>query len=96
MGEKYREIFRLEQMLLSENIPYKLRPIFDGWQIEYPAGNGERVCSAVQHQFSYGSINDRIEIMGLTDNDEQVQGFLTAEDVFNRISAHYKSCVLKQ
>ena len=92
--ENYKEIFRLEQMLLSEDIPYDLHRYWDGWQIEYPNGE-ERVCSVIQHFGSYGSQDDLLEIMGITRDGEPVEGWLQAEDAFNRILAHYKGCVMK-
>lgn len=52
------------------------------------------ICSAIETPFSYGHENDRIEIMGLLTEEEEanfdsVTGNLTAEDVFERIKAHW-------
>ena len=95
----YKEIFKPEQMLLHENIPYRLRVAFDGFQIGYPelpSPSDDTVCSVIEHFGSYGHENDLLEIRGLTQNDGEVEGYLTAEDVFNRILAHYKGCEMKQ
>ena len=42
------------------------------------------------HDFSFGGHLGLLEIMGLTDDDD-VQGYLTAQDVYNRIAMHYLS-----
>ena len=94
-NESYKEIFRLEQMLLESNVPYKLRRLIDGWQICYPDLPPDNcVCSVIEHFGSYGHEDDLLEIMGLTQNDDgvdgTVEGWLSAEDVFNRICEHYK------
>ncbi len=52
------------------------------------------LCSAIETPFSYGHGNDRIEISGLLPEEEydsgcSVKGDLTAEDVFERIKAHW-------
>lgn len=52
------------------------------------------ICSAIETPFSYGHENDRIEISGLLTEEEyssgdSVKGDLTAEDVFERIKAHW-------
>lgn len=94
-NEKYQEIHKLCQILTEKGIPYVLVPICDGWQVCYPCEGPNRVCSAVQHYYSYGSGVDRIEIMGLLSKSEirsggGVAGYLTANNVAKRIIAHYK------
>ena len=53
----------------------------------------EAVCSAIQNAGSYGNEKDLIEICGLLTDEEleedSVKGYLTAEDVFNRIKEHW-------
>ena len=94
--ENYKEIFRLEQMLLSHNIPYRLRKLWDGWQIGYPdlPESKNIKCSVIQHFGSYGSKDDLLEIKGLTLNGEEVEGWLCAEDVYSRIVNHYLSQIM--
>ena len=89
---KYKEIFRLKEMLEKEKIPFIFRNIFDGFQICYPDIKN-KVCSVIEHKGSYGHNQDLLEIMGLLsdgETDDDVLGYLTAEDVFNRIYKHYK------
>lgn len=91
---KYKEIFRLKEMLEKENIHFIFRDLFDGFQICYPDIKN-KVCSVIEHGGSYGHNQDRLEIMGLISDEEtdDVLGYLTAEDVFNRIYKHYKENV---
>lgn len=92
---KYKEIFRLKEMLEKENIPFIFRDLFYGFQINYPDIKN-RVCSVVEHNYSYGHNQDRLEIMGLIsdeETDDDVLGYLTARDVFERIYKHIKENV---
>jgi hypothetical protein len=87
-----REMHRLANMLGGANIPYEIRELWGGLQIVYPNGD-DFVCSVVQDAFSYGGPNGYLEIMGLLTEEEgesdSVKGWLTAEDVFERISKHF-------
>lgn len=50
-------------------------------------GHGENlICDAICHSGSYGHEEGLLEIMGLTRNDDSVEGWLTSEEVFDRIS----------
>lgn len=90
----YTEITRLHVMLEDNRIPHLFRRLYDGWQVCYPEDK-ERKISAVQHCFSYGAHENRIEIAGgITPADgtsDIVLGHLTAEDVFGRIVTMYKA-----
>ena len=93
LDESYTEILKLDKMLTDANIPHTLDRFFDGWQICYPNNDG-RVADAIQHYGSYGNTENLLEIMGLVKPEEtsdSVLGHLTADDVFNRISEHYKA-----
>ena len=85
------EMRKLQRMLDEANISYDIRKIFSGEQIEYFGHNDRtkkgRVCSIICHEYSYGSDIELLEIMGfaLTDSDDGVEGYLTAEEVFDRI-----------
>ena len=86
------EIQKLSIMLSVTCIPFDFHPLYDGWQICYPNGEN-RVCDAICHSGSYGHENGLLEIMGLVDGeaDDEVEGYLTADEVFNRIVKHYFS-----
>jgi hypothetical protein len=58
--------------------------------IVYPSRKNY-VCDAVCHEYSYGGSLGLLEIMGLVGDDipDDVEGWLTAEEVFNRIRKHY-------
>lgn len=93
--KSYDEIFKLEAMLKAEGIPFKYhrQPDMCGFQICYPEDGENRVCSIILHSGSYGRSEGLLEIMGLLKPDEaqcdDVAGYLTAEDVFERIKAHH-------
>lgn len=82
------EIEKLIKLLESTNIPFETDIIFGTTQVCYPNCE-DIVCDAVCHQYSYGSKNGLLEIMGLTHNEDSVEGFLTAQQVFDRIQVHY-------
>lgn len=94
MLNTYNEINRLHEMLLDAEIPHEFYPYMGGCHVVY-SRNGQRVCSAIEHDYSYGHEYDTIEIMGLLTAEEaerdSVVGWLSADDVFNRIKADYIS-----
>ena len=91
---KYQEILKLHMMLLEKEIPHDIRRDCDGWHISYPCTGLDRVLSAVEFKGTYGAEKDLIEIMGLLTPEEllmdSIKGYLTAEEVFNRIKEHYE------
>ncbi len=103
---QYTEIFELKEMLEGANIPFVYTNesfmltdlVFEKHHIEYPCSWQEetryRVCSVIQGRGTYGAEQNLLEIMGLLTEEEQkndcVAGWLTAEDVFNRIKEHYE------
>ena len=92
LDENYTEILKLDKMLADANIPHTLDRFLDGWQVIYPSEE-KRIADAIQHYGSYGNTENLLEIMGLVKPEEtsdSVLGHLTADDVFNRISGHYK------
>ena len=73
-----------------------------GYHLCYPKNNDpdcveketfDIVCSVIEHDGSYGREQDLLEIMGLLTDEEyehdEVVGFLSAENVFERIKKHY-------
>ena len=91
----YTEILRLDEMLNEAGIPHTLHRMFDGFQVCYPTNNRESdiVMDAIQHYGSYGNAGNKLEIMGLLTPEEEecdsVLGYLTAEEVFERIRKHH-------
>lgn len=94
--DRFREIIRLHDMLTAENIPHSFEKWQDGWQVCYPVArpSPECVCDAVEFFGSYGHEHDLLEIMGLLTIEEKKQdsvlGWLPAEEVFERMSKHWK------
>ena len=87
------EITKLAVLLAKANIPFEITSCNDAPQICYPQ-RVERVCDAVCHKFSYGGDEGLLEILGLVDTDEigdDVEGWLTADEVFERIKTHYET-----
>lgn len=88
----YQEIIKLHNMLVEHDIPHVIRRVMDGWQVCYPTAD-DWIADAVEHRGSYGRANDKLEIMGLLTPEEakcdEVLGDLTAEEVFDRINAHW-------
>lgn len=95
-----REIDKLKKMLDDANIPYKYSHTVLGHDhICYPEDNitldastsfGNRRCSVIFGSGTYGYEKGLLEIMGLLTPEEEemdsVVGYLTAENVFDRIS----------
>lgn len=97
LNTNYKEIGRLLEMLADTDIPHSFHRLFDGWQIGYPCLpiEGDCVCSVIEQKFSFGHEDDLLEIMGLLTEEESVcddvLGYLTAEDVFERIKTHWEA-----
>ena len=96
--EEYLEIHKLREMLVAAQISHVFKRLFDGWQVCYPEDRQSEncVCDAVQHFGSYGSEDDRLELMGLLNEQEEeeyggVLGYLTAQEVFERIKTHWEA-----
>lgn len=83
-----REIERLTTMLDIANIPYELTMDSCGNennQVWYPSRD-HAICDVICHKYSYGGEDGYLEMMGLSENDDDdVEGWLTAEEVFFRI-----------
>ena len=96
MVDNYTEIFRLKKMLEKAKIPFDFSILHGGYHIVYTADSNKRICSVIEHDGSYGREKDLLEIQGLMTKEEleetqdNVLGYLTAEDVFQRIEKHWK------
>lgn len=90
------EMKKLIELLNSEAIPFDLVDDVEGNidnQVFYPCVE-KPICDVICHKYSYGGPEGLLEIMGLVDEDEvgdEVEGYLTAEEVFSRIQKDYHS-----
>ena len=85
------EMAKLIKILKKNNIPFEVTSCGGAPQVWYP-NRKHVVCDAVCHKFSFGGKDGLLEIMGLVDEEEvgdEVEGYLTAEEVANRIFEHY-------
>jgi len=87
------EMAKLATMLTNAGVPFE---VCDHWcgtkQICYPNCDN-KICDAVCFPGSYGYEKGLLEIMGLVDEEEvgdDVEGYLTAVAVFQRIYDHYR------
>lgn len=90
-------IKKLSDMLTAASIPYELTTDatdIPNNQLWYP-NHDNAVMDAISHKYSYGGDEGLIEIMGLLTEEEaeydDVVGYLTPENVFERIARHYHS-----
>lgn len=95
----YKEILSLADMLTGAGIPYEMHPLYDGWQLIY-APPREKPVSVIEHAYSYGGPLDQLEINGLLTQAEKkadaIMGFMTAEEVFERIHKHWRNVTDEQ
>lgn len=94
---EYTEMDKLIPLLCKADIPFDLTVIFGRPQIVYPSVYS-CVCDVICNRWSYGGSDGLLEISGITDDsfEDGVEGYLTAEEVFDRISKHYHSSCAKE
>lgn len=86
---------KLMNKLESANIPFIVEnDSFDSLHLMYPGDwNTGCKCSVICHKYSYGHEQGLLEIMGLLTDEEKkrdnVVGYLTAKEVFDRIYNDY-------
>lgn len=96
LNDKYKEIIRLHEMLEENDIPHVIRRWMDGWMVCYPVARPSEKCvmDAIEMFGSYGAHEDKLEIQGLLtpeeDEYDSIAGYLTAENVFERIKNHWE------
>ena len=88
------EMAVLVDMLESAHIPHEvIKDSYGCDQVVYPSKHN-CVCDAICHEFSFGYEKGLLEISGLLTPEEMemdgVVGWLTAEEVFDRILNHYE------
>lgn len=84
------ELEKLRDLLDAENIPYvnDTDNILNIDRVKYPDKNF--VCSVIYGKGSIGYEAGKLEIMGLAIPEQDiVEGYLTANEVFTRIFNHY-------
>lgn len=86
------ESANLVRLLVAAGVPHEVRIIYDGVQVLYPnlfRSVGDVIC----HSHSYGHERGLLEAMGVgaCDDLDDVEGWLTAETVFDRWYAHYQA-----
>lgn len=92
------EMTKLIEILKKSNIPFEIASCWGTPQVLYPNGK-HVVCDAICHKFSYGGKAGLLEIMGLVDKEkvgDDVEGYLTAEEVANRIFEHHHKALHKE
>lgn len=98
---KYTEIFKLKEKLDAIDLEYEFHDHSIGliqhehYQIVLLDEEGNRIVSIVQGSGTYGSYDNKLEIMGLLTPEEEecdsVVGWLSAEEVYERIMNYYAS-----
>ena len=81
------EMTTLIDMMISANIPFELTTDCCGnenGQLWYPSYENN-ICDVICHEYSMGGNKGLLEIMGLADREDDVEGWLSANDVFARI-----------
>lgn len=80
-SEKYSEIILLGQMLQERKIEHEQHDLYDGYQIIVPLPEPTKEISVIEHQCSYGSIMNLLEIWA----DGSIQGYLSAKQTLKII-----------
>ena len=75
------EMMKLAFGLYDRGIEFKAKSFFDGIQFII----GDLDWDAICHSGSYGHENGLIEVMGLPQCQDDVIGYLTAEEVLNMV-----------
>lgn len=81
----YTEMARLELYLQETKIPYRMDYVLEMPSVRYYGHGNKLICDAICHSGSYGHEDGLLEIMGLTRNNDSVEGWLTSREVFYRI-----------
>ena len=95
MAEQILEIERLDAMLRDAGIPFERADdlwskTFSIHRIQYPQ-RLKYVFSAIQGYGTYGSKENLLELWCRSKSPfEDPEGYLTAEEVFERIKKHYE------
>lgn len=80
-SEKYSEIILLGRMPQERKIEHEQHDLYDGYQIIVPLPEPTKEISVIEHQCSYGSIMNLLEIWA----DGSIQGYLSAKQTLRII-----------
>ena len=76
---------KMEKLLIENNIEYNRIRLFEGWQFYIRGTDGDIIC----HKYSYGGKDGLWESMGFVWDMGDVSGYLTAQEVINRLKEYY-------
>lgn len=76
---------KMEQLLIDNNIKYRRKRCYEGWQFYIHGTDGDIIC----HEGSYGGDDGLWESMGFDWDEEDVTGHLTAQEVVSRLKEYY-------
>ena len=76
---------KMEQLLIDNNIKYRRKRCYEGWQFYINGTDGDIIC----HEGSYGGNDGLWESMGFDWDEEDVTGHLTAQEVVSRLKEYY-------
>lgn len=84
------ELLKVMNFLTERKIEYGLRPLYDGFQLIVPADTDKWAFDVILHKGSYGHEDGLLEVMGISKIPcDSVEGYLTGEDVIERIKEIY-------
>jgi len=96
---KYTEIFKLKEKLDTIGLEHEFNDHsntlveYEHYQIVLLDEKSNRIVSVVQGNYTYGSDDNKLEIMGLLTPEEEeydsVVGWLSADEVYERIMNYY-------
>lgn len=75
----------MEKLLIENGIKYTRQPLYEGWQFYIHGTYGDIIC----HKGSYGGKDGLWESMGFVWDMGDVSGYLTAQEVINRLKENY-------
>lgn len=88
------EFRKVAEYLTAVGIEYELDICNDGWQIGVPhlPRHGQWEFDVIINRMSYGHAQGLLEVMGcISDYEEDVEGYLTALEVIERIERNYRN-----
>lgn len=91
---KYNEIKKLAALMTAEGVPFERKRMFNGEMLILWGKDGRCLADAIEHDYSYGSEDDLLEISGAVAEKELGRdpvGNLTAEEVLRRFKYCYEN-----